>query len=136
MKRTIATLGAMSWILVGCAASPQLKLEAQSILRGQCLDMFLNANPGQYMYVANSPTGSGAFALASDGGGQACGVATNMNWDTAENNWFSKPGVDKMEAVAIARCEANKPASVKAPCRTFAKKNKIVWQNSLENGLQ
>lgn len=129
-------LAVLSWIVAGCTASPQLKLQAQSVLRGQCLDMFLNAVPGKYMYVANSPTGSAAFALASDAGGQACGFATNMNADTTDSLWFSKPGVDKMEAVAIARCEANKPLSVKAPCRTYAKKNKIIWENSLESGLK
>lgn len=122
--------------LSGCAASPQLKLEAQSILQGKCLDMFLDTGVGRYMYVANSPTGSAAFALASDAGGQACGFATNMYADTTESNFFSKPGLNKMEAVAIARCEASKPETVKAPCRTFAKKNNIVWQKSLSGEMR
>jgi hypothetical protein len=124
------------FLLAGCAASQQVKDEASRHLRGNCLEMFLANGVGKYQYVANSPTGRVAFALASDENGQSCGMATNMAWDTTESVLFSMPNVDRMEALAIQRCEQKKPSSIKAVCRTFARGNEIVWGKSLNKGMQ
>ncbi len=123
-------------LLAGCAASQQVREEATRHLRGHCLEMFLASGVGQYQYVANSPTGRVAFALASDSNGQSCGMATNMYWDTTESVLFSMPNVDRMEALAIQRCEQKKSAAIKAPCRTFARGNEIVWGKALNKGMQ
>jgi hypothetical protein len=113
--------------LLGCAAPPEVKLRATQDLRGACLALFLNPNVGGYQYVSNASTGRSAFALASDAGGQSCGMATNMSSDISDSMFLSLPNVDRVEAVAIQRCEANKSPSIKAPCRTYARKNEIVW---------
>ena len=124
------------FILTGCAASKEVRDEANIHLHGQCLEMFLASGVGQYQYVANSPTGRVAFALASDANGQSCGMATNMYSDTTESVLFSMPNVDRMEALAIQRCEQRKSASIKAHCRTFARGSEIVWGKSLNKGMQ
>lgn len=134
MKRIFNLLAI--FLLTGCAASQQVREEATRHLRGQCLEMFLASGVGQYQYVANSPTGRVAFALASDENGQSCGMATNMAWDTTESVLFSMPNVDRMEALAIQRCEQRKSSSIKAPCRTFARGSEIVWGKALNKGMQ
>lgn len=134
MKRVSTLLVIL--LLTGCAASQQVKDEAARHLRGQCLEMFLASGVGQYQYVANSPTGRVAFALASDSNGQSCGMATNMYWDTTESVLFSMPNVDRMEALAIQRCEQKKSPAIKASCRTFARGNEIVWGKALNKGMQ
>jgi len=122
--------------LYGCSAPQKVKDEATTLLKGNCLDMFLDASVGKYQYVANSPTGKVAFAYASDGGGFSCGMATNMAWDTTDSLFFSMPNIDKMEALAIQRCERQKPTTVKSMCRTFARGNDIVWGKFLNKGLE
>ena len=126
----------ISLLLIGCAASQQVRNEASKHLYGQCLEMFLANGVGKYQYVANSPTGRVAFALASNGKNQACGMATNMHWDTTENILFSMPNVDRLEALAIQRCEKTKNSEIKTPCRTFARGNDIVWGKALKRGLE
>lgn len=134
MKRALIIL--VSMIVMGCAASESVRQEAQMYLKGACLDMFLASGPGKYQYVANSPTGRAAFALASDGGLQSCGMATNMSWDVADSLLISLPNVDKVEALAIQRCEKAKSASIKTPCRTFARGDQIVWGKATSKGMQ
>lgn len=121
---------------MGCAASPSVKREAEKYLSGACLELFLASGPGKYQYVVNSPTGRAAFALASDAGGQTCAMATNMSWDVVDGYFVSIPNVDKLEALAIQRCEKGKRASIKAPCRTFARGDEIVWGKSFNKGLE
>ena len=134
MKRVFIIL--LPIIFLGCAASASVKREAEMHLKGACLDMFLASGPGKYQYVANSPTGRAAFALASDGGLQSCGMATNMSWDVADSLLISLPNVDKVEALAIQRCEKAKSASIKSPCRTFARGDEIVWGKTMSKGMQ
>jgi hypothetical protein len=134
MKRLTIFFAAL--VLLGCAASESVRKEAELHLKGACLDMFLSSAPGKYQYVANSPTGRAAFAVASDSGGQACGMATNMAWDVQDSLLISIPNVDKVEALAIQRCEKAKSSSIKAPCRTFARGDQIVWGKSLNRGMQ
>lgn len=124
-----------STLVSGCVAPAAVRAQAETILIGQCRELFLAGGVGDYQHVANAPTGVAAFALASDNGMQSCGYATNYK-DQLESAWFSMPNADRMEAVAIARCEARKPASIKAPCRTFARNNEIVWEASLSRGLR
>lgn len=134
MTRAMSVLTVL--LITGCAASESVKQEAQLYLRGSCLELFLASSPGKYQYVANSPTGRAAFALASDGAGQSCGMATNMSWDVADSLLISLPNVDKVEALAIQRCEKAKNAAIKAPCRTFARGDEIVWGKALKKGMQ
>lgn len=123
-------------VICGCSAPQKVRDEASTHLKGKCLEMFLDSSVGKYQYVANSPTGKVAFAYASDSGGFSCGMATNMAWDTTDNLLFSMPNVDKMEALAIQRCEQQKPKSVKTMCRTFARGNDIVWGKFLNKGME
>jgi hypothetical protein len=113
--------------LWGCAAPPEIKARATQDLRGACLALFLNPNVGGYQYVSNASTGRSAFALASDAGVQSCGMATNMSSDISDSMFLSLPNIDRVEAVAIQRCEAAKSSAIKAPCRTYARRNEIVW---------
>ena len=122
---------------MGCSTPNHVKEEAERILKGECLNLFLNSSVGNgYQYVANFATGRAAFALAVDGNNQACGMATNMHWDTTDSILFSTPNLDRMEAIAINRCEKNKPANLQSSCRTFAKNNDIIWQKTIESGLK
>jgi hypothetical protein len=122
--------------VVGCSAPAKVREEASTHLSGACLAMFLDNGIGRYQYVANAGTGRAAFAFASDAGGQACGMATNMAGDVTESAFFYLPPVERIEAVAIQRCEKFKPASIKAPCRVFARGNEIVWRKGLSKGLE
>ena len=65
-------------------------------------------------------------------GGQACGWAA-----PSHTIGFAGPLVPgKIEALAIARCEEAKPASIKAPCKIFAVGNKIVWGEKTDIEMQ
>jgi len=123
-------------LLSSCVASQHVKDQATRYLRGDCLALFLGSGLGGYQYVANAPTGRAAFALASDASGQSCGMATNMHYDIAENLFLSLPNVDRVEALAIQRCEQRKSASINAPCRTFARNNEVVWRKALDDGMK
>lgn len=120
----------------GCSAPTKVKDEASRYLQGPCLSMFLDSGVGRYQYVSQAATGRAAFALASDQGGQACGMATNMAFDVTESSFFYLPAVERIEAVAIYRCEKSKAPSVKAPCRVFARGNEIVWNRGLSKGME
>lgn len=123
-------------LFMGCAASPSVKREAERYLSGACQELFLGGGVGQYQYVVGLPTGRAAFALASDAGGQTCAMATNMSWDVVDGYFISVPNVDKLEALAIQRCEKGKRSSIKAPCRTFARGDEIVWGKSFNKGME
>jgi hypothetical protein len=126
----------LSIALYGCAASPQIQEQASKDLVGNCLQLFLNSGVGGYQYVANAATGRAAFALASDTGGQSCGMATNMSYDVSDSLFLSLPNVDRVEALAIQRCEQAKQPNIKSPCRTYARNNTIVWRNALSKGME
>lgn len=123
-------------LLSSCVASQHVKDQATRYLSGDCLALFLDSGLGGYQYVANAPTGRAAFALASDPNGQSCGMATNMHYDIAENLFLSLPNVDRVEALAIQRCEQRKSTSINAPCRTFARNNEVVWRKALDDGMK
>lgn len=119
---------------MGCAASPSVKREAEKYLSGACQELFLGGGIGQYQYMVSMPMGRAAFALASDDGGQTCAMATNR--DAVDGYFIAMPNVDKLEALAIQRCEKGKRASIKAPCRTFARGDEIVWGKSFNKGME
>ena len=58
--------------------------------------------------------------------GQYCGYATNNYKDVNESSLDFKVPWDKLEVVAIARCESVKAAGT-PPCKVFARNNEIVW---------
>lgn len=66
------------------------------------------------------------FAVASDAYGQACGMAAALDAQVEAFSLFGGATPDKIEAVALARCEAAK-RQVKAPCKVFAIGNNIIW---------
>ena len=113
--------------LSGCATPPPFQIEAEKQLNSECLGMFLDSGVGRYQYAARSRTSRAVFALASDAAGQSCGMAITMASDIIDSAFFSLPNTDRLDAVAIQRCEQRKAAAIKAPCRVFARGNQIVW---------
>jgi len=119
----VTAIVAFSMTLSGCASAPkQVAEEAARYLRQPCLSAFLD---GRYQYVA-MVNGRAAFALADDTNGQACGFANNH--DVRDGLFINLPPVDRLEALALQRCESGKPNYIKAPCRLFARGAEIVWK--------
>lgn len=123
-------------VLTGCATPPDVKSKAQSILGdGKCFLIFTDDGLHRYQHVAQMARA--VFALAKDQAGQACGWASNRWGDVNDGVLISLPNYEKLETVAIARCEAAKQGtSVKSPCRIFARGNEVVWGNSAKIGME
>ena len=68
-------------------------------------------------------------------GAQSCGYATNHPYDVKENALEITTTWEKLDAVAIARCESARPAGLTTPCRVFARRNEIVWGKAGKTGL-
>lgn len=134
--RTIILTLAILLTTYGCAAPGHIQDRASRDLSGNCLTLFLNSGVGGYQYVANAITGRAAFALAVESGRQSCGMATNMSYDVADSLLLSLPNVDRLEALAIQRCEQAKGPNFSAPCRTYARNNTIVWGSALSKGME
>ena len=117
-------------LISGCAAPPEIQQEATRYLSKQCLDIFLSSN---YQYVARV-NGRAAFALAEQGSYQVCGAANNH--DIQDGLLINLPPIDRLEALAIQRCEAAKPVNFTAPCKLFARGQEIVWKKSMDSGLK
>ncbi len=125
-------------LISGCAwnAPPQVEQIARNFLKGNCLDLFLD--PGSYKYqhlatnvVVKQSGGIGAvFALSDGPAGQYCGYATSNYKDVKESSLEVTAPLQKLEAVAIARCEATKTQNNKNPCKIFAINNDIVWKRT------
>ena len=117
--------------LYGCAsAPPQVQQEASQTLRPQCLKMFLDST---YQYVAKV-NGRAAFAIADDTKGQICGAANNH--DLQDGVFINLPPIDRLEALAIERCEKARPSYIQAPCRLYARGSEIVWKKATSSGLK
>ena len=127
MKNKIALIASWILILSGCTAPAHVQKQASETLTGACLAMFLEQGPYKYQAAANM--GLAAFAVAIDPktGEMACGKATNYYGDVADGLFIFLPPMDRLEAVAIQRCEQIKPTTLNSPCRLFAKGNDIVW---------
>jgi len=125
-------------LITGCAwnAPPQVEQIARNFLKGNCLDLFLD--PGSYKYqhlatniVVKQSGGAGAvFALSDGPTGQYCGYATSNYKDVKESSLEITAPLQKLEAVAIARCEATKPRNNRSPCKIFAINNDVVWKRT------
>jgi len=120
----------------GCAwnAPPQVDQMARKYLKGNCLGLFLDSGSYKYQHLATNIVvkqsgGVGAvFALSDGPTGQYCGYATSNYKDVKESSFEITAPIQKLEAVAIARCEATKPQNNKNPCKIFAINNDIVWK--------
>jgi len=112
----------------GCAAPQKIQEEAAIFLYGKCLTMFTEGGPRTYQYRVSRDL-KNVFALSDDGRGkQWCAISANTPDEIRPDSLFSGPNTipwEKVEVVAIARCEAIKPAGA-PPCRVFAHNNDIV----------
>ena len=134
--KTATFCAALSAVVVlfasGCTttAGPRALQIADSRLTGACRNLFLDGRMYQYQYMADGIITQSVFALADDNGTQSCGFATNAAWDVKESPFELRADWEKLEAVAIARCEAAKPPSLRAPCKPFAHGNKVIWNDN------
>jgi len=125
-----------SVLAAGCAAPIKVRDEASLYLRGRCLEQFLDSGVHRYQHYAQSGTGQVVLALSDDGrGNQVCAQSSNnpnevRGWGLLINTvtW------DKLEIIAVARCESIRPASA-PPCRVFARNNDIVWKEVKKSTL-
>lgn len=115
-------------ILNGCAAPPEVSAKATLVLKGSCLEMF-ESRFQRFMANIRPPI----FAVANDSSGQSCGMASMSD---AHDQFFTIGTTNKIEAIAIARCEAGKPMQLKAVCKVFARGNNIVWDQKEKIGLE
>jgi hypothetical protein len=136
MSKNLASLIAFVFF-AGCAAPQKVMEESSKILKGNCLALFLNADMYQYQHVAQAPLGGRAVIAVSDSiRGQYCAWSSNRHWDVQDQMLTPSVAWEKLETVAIARCEAVKPDSVKEPCRIFSRNNDIVWNEKKPAGLE
>ena len=111
------------------------------VLRGDCSSGFENKSiiRGGYQYISSLPWGRAVFAVADDGVRQSCGMSTEMNYyepaiqQIDESALFSMPKFDYLKAVAIYRCELARPDTLRANCRVYAIKKRIVWLDPVES---
>lgn len=127
MKITLTPIVFLSVLIAGCAAPQQVTQEASRYLRGNCLAMFTDSGFFKYQHMSQAIGGRAVFALAVGANDQYCGWASNNHRDVKESSFEILAPWEKLQVVAIARCEEAKPASVKEPCRVFARSNEIVW---------
>lgn len=131
MRLSLAVIGFITILLFGCAsAPPQVEQEARETLRDGCLALFLSS---KYQYVA-MVNGRAAFALANDPNGQICGAANNH--DIQDGFLINLPPIDRLEALALQRCERAKPGHIQSPCRLYARGTEIVWKKSTSSGMK
>lgn len=117
-------------LIAGCAAPQVTQSQVQSLLTGQCKDLFLNTSLGSYQHVVTQISGKAVFALAEDKktGLQKCAMGRS-NVDVGSQAWGLAGNAvtwEQLESIAIARCESIK--SINEPCLIFAKNNEIVWK--------
>lgn len=121
-------------ILSACSAPPKVANKVSKFLRGDCLALFLDSGMYRYQHLSQAPAGRAVFALSDDASGQFCGYATNNYKDVKESTFEILAPWDKLEVVAIARCEKVKPVGAKS-CKIFARNNKIVWTLNIKSTL-
>jgi len=127
--------------LTACSPTiPQSNLDAADKYLGPtCKALFLSNGLRGYQFWSQSALNSkqAVFALAIDPrtGAQSCGYATNHPNDVKENALEITTSWEKLDAVAIARCESARPAGLTSPCRVFARRNEIVWDKTGKIGL-
>ena len=120
--------------LSACSAPQKVANEVSKFLRGDCLALFLDSGIYRYQHLSQAPAGRAVFALSDGASGQFCGYATNNYKDVKESTFEILAPWDKLEVVAIARCEKVKPVGAN-PCKIFARNNKIVWTLNLKSTL-
>ncbi len=138
--KILATILAISSLLAGCAAPPQVVEQASKILLGECKELFLSQKNGGYQHVAQiHANGKAVFALAQENGSQKCGMARSGFDLPAQGKFFETPGNssgwEQLEVIAISRCEQQSSA-IKSSCKVFARNNEIVWGKRNENSYK
>jgi hypothetical protein len=117
-----------SSVLASCSTPPQALPKIERFLVGNCRTLMTSTNVLDYQYTVQSPLGKGVFAIAIEGGNQACGTATVRDGET---DW------GRLEVLALARCEERKKnSSIKANCKVFARNFEIVWAEKKKYGLE
>lgn len=128
------------FFLIGCGATAQKKKEVSSLLGPMCYEFFIAGGPNSYG-ACNSSLMDGrktcAFAYATDGQREACGM---IDAGSLVDNFClvdCQPTQTELEAVAIARCEENaKARNVQAPCKIFALGYDIVYEKNQDVDFQ
>jgi hypothetical protein len=115
------------FLLSACSAPPKVVSEISQFLTGNCRAIFLDDGAFRYQHLSHAIGGRAVFALSDSSVGQYCGYATNNYKDVKESAFEIQAPWDKLEVVAIARCESVKPAGA-PPCKVFARNNEVVWK--------
>ena len=136
MRNLLPVVVAIS-MLSSCSAPKLVAETANKDLSGTCRAIFLDSGYYRYQHVANAPFGGRAvLALADDPQyGQFCAWARGGMGDIQDSAFDMAIAWEKIEFVAIARCETSKPEYVKAPCKIYARNNDIVWHDKNKTGL-
>lgn len=136
MKNLLLVAVAIS-ILSSCSAPKIVAETANKDLSSACRAIFLDSGYFRYQHVANAPLGGRAVLALSDDPqyGQSCAWARGGMGDVQDSALDMAIAWEKIEFVAIARCEAAKPANVKTPCKVYSRNNKIVWRDTRQTGL-
>ena len=125
MSRIILFIITLS--LLGCTTAPPVATsqKAAEFLPTACLNLFYDLN-----YQNPAQREKAVFAYVKDKDGYACAIA-NPQIVGDGVLYYSIPTWEKLETVAIARCEAAKGYNkIKTPCRVFAYGNEIVWEKN------
>lgn len=136
MKNLLLVVVAIS-MLSSCSAPKLVAETANKDLSGACRAIFLNSELGKYQHVAQVVLGRAVLALADDPQyGQFCAWSNGGYNDIHDSlTILGLVAWEKLELVAIARCEAAKPEYVKAPCKIYARNNDITWHDKKKVGL-
>jgi len=129
-------------LIQGCVASQAVKEEVETVLVGDCKELFLTSAMHGYQYN----TGMGmemTFALAiTDDGAQYCGWASALGvFESKSCSFGCKATPEEIDALAISYCEANRMKLVGSghtnrTCKIYARNNNIVWSNYRVNRKQ
>ena len=117
-----------------CSAPPKVTNEVSQFLTGDCLALFLDSGLYRYQHLSQIIGGRAVFALSDGPSGQFCAYATNNYKDVKEKHLKFLQFWEKLEVVAIARCEKIKPVGA-MPCKIFARNNQIVWNRNIKPTL-
>lgn len=122
----IAIVFLLCQLIVACSTPEKVVTEISNTLGPKCKTRFTDDRMGKYSYAAQAGWGGAVFALAKEGGREACGHGSGFNRDP-NDHWGTQ-----YESVALRSCEYERGLmNISNPCRVYARNFNVIWNEAL-----